>query len=112
NVKSFNPHLKYHVDQIMCDSDACIQRCDDINCPFAELGPRAEDAPPFPYIMANMFQSMGKVIKAIFDAEGEEINIKVQQDFIERYGSDDFDKIKVFFGSDFEIPYPYGLKKD
>ncbi|MBQ3008492.1 MAG: L-2-amino-thiazoline-4-carboxylic acid hydrolase [Oscillospiraceae bacterium] len=112
NAKSFNPHLQYHVDKIMCDDEICIQKCDNINCPYTQLGPRAEDAPPFPYIMANMFQSMGKVIKAIFGAEGEEINNKVQQDFIDRYGNDDFDKIKVFFGSDFEIPYPYGLKKD
>ena len=62
--------------------------------------------------MANMFVSMGKVIKAVFGAEGEEINKKVQQDFIDRYGESDFVKISPYFGSDFEIPYPLGLKHE
>ena len=109
NVKGFNPHLQYHVDCILLDSNICIQRCDNINCPFETLGKRMEDAPPFPYIMANMFVSMGKVIKAIFGDEGVEINQKVQNDFVERYGKEDYEKISEYLNSDFEVPYPYGL---
>ena len=63
----------------------------------------------FGLVLKSVFKFL---FKAIFGTAGEEINNKVKQDFIDRYGSDDFDKIKVFFGRDFEIPYPYGLKKD
>ncbi len=111
NVKGFNPHLPYHVDHILCENDVCIQRCEKPGCPEGtSLGERMPDAPPFPFIMANQFVSMGKVIRAIFGDKGQEINEKVIEDFIERYGRDDFSKIEVYFDSDFEIPYPLGLK--
>ncbi len=111
NVNSFNPHIPYTVDCILCDSDICIQRCPNPGCPEGtNLGERMPDAPPFPYIMANQFVSMGKVIRAIFGEAGREINEKVIADFIRRYGEGDFSKIAVYFDSDFEIPYPLGVK--
>ena len=61
--------------------------------------------------MANQFVSMGKVIRAIFGEKGQAINEQVIADFIERYGEENFSKIAVYFDSDFEIPYPLGVKR-
>ena len=52
----------------------------------------------------------GKGHQSHIGDKGQEINEKVIEDFIERYGRDDFSKIEVYFDSDFEIPYPLGLK--
>lgn len=112
NVKGFNPHIPYRVDSILCDSEVCIQRCPQAGCKAdTNFSERAPDAPPFPYIMANQFVSMGKVIRAIFGEGGQAINEQVIAEFIGRYGKEDFSKIAVYFDSDFEIPYPLGVKR-
>jgi len=112
NVWGFNPDIPYEVRQILCDAEYCLQVCKNPGCAAdAPINTRMPDAPPFPYIMANQFASMGQIIEAIFGDAGREINDAVRRDFIERYGESDWSQIEPYLDSDFDIYYPLGLKK-
>ena len=112
NVWGFNPDIPYEVRQILCDAEYCLQACKNPGCAAdAPINTRMPDAPPFPYIMANRFASMGQIIEAIFGDAGKEINDAVKRDFIERYGEGDWSQIEPYLDSDFDIYYPLGLKK-
>lgn len=108
----FNPDIPYEVLSVLCDSDVCHHRCVNPGCAAdAPIRVRMPDAPPFPYIMANLFTTFEEVLSAIFGQAGHDISAKVRQEFIDRYGEGDWAQITPFFGSNFDIYYPLGLKK-
>ena len=111
NVLGFNPDIHYEAVTTLCDSDCCIHRAErPCVSPGAELGKRADDAPPFPFILASEYYVMKEVIEAIFGEKGEEISANVQRDFVKTYSEEDWQQLTPYANANFDIYYPKCLK--
>ena len=110
NVHGFNPDLPYEVISTLCDSSCCVHRAGPTPIrPGAELGKRMEDAPPYPFIVANEYFTMKKMITAIFGEPGRSIAEAVKEEFIRQYGSEDWAELCRYQHVDFDIHYPLCL---
>lgn len=107
NVLGFNPDVHYEALTTLCNSNCCIHRAKHPNLPpDAKLGQRADDAPPFSFILASEFYTMKEVIVAIFGGKGEEIATAVQHDFVEAYSEEDWAQLTPYAKANFNIYYP------
>jgi len=106
NVHGFNPEIHYESVSTLYESGCCVQRA--LNPKYSadmKFGVRMPDAPPFPYIIANEYFSMSKVLINSFGETGQIVSQKVKEDFIKTYGQEDWNEIEQYKDADFNSPF-------
>ncbi len=107
NVQGFNPDISYEVVSTLCDSSCCTHHAGPAPMnPDMKLGARMTAAPPYPFIVANEYFTMKKVLEAIFGEPGTDISEAVKQDFIQYYEPADWEEICRYRDADFDVYYP------
>ncbi|MGN0159141.1 MAG: L-2-amino-thiazoline-4-carboxylic acid hydrolase [Brotaphodocola sp.] len=111
NVEGFNADIPYTVTTTLYDSPCCTHHAGPCEIePDIAFGIRMPDCPPYPFIVANEYFTMKQVIEAIWDEEGTAIADAVRDDFIKKYGIEDWKEICKYQNVDFDIHYPKCLR--
>lgn len=111
NVEGFNEDIPYEVTTTMYDSPCCTHHAGPtLIDPDMKFGVRMPDAPPYPFIVANQYFTMKKMLETIWDEEGTAIAESVKKDFIRYFGEKDWEEINRYRDADFDVLYPKCLK--
>ncbi len=102
--RGFNPYLGYEVEQTLHTSDCCIHRLLTGNISEgSERGKNPAGLKDFAYHCAHSYWAYNEVTAAIFQAEGERVNVQVLRDFTEDYGQEMADTIWSYRNTNFNV---------
>ncbi len=102
--RGFNPSLGYEVTQTLHTSDYCIHRLASGDIfEGRERGKNPAGLRSFEYHCAHSYWAYNEVTAAIFQAEGEALNVQVLKDIADDYGKEMADTIWSYRDTNFNV---------